>query len=342
MNYTNLQSKNTFDMYPNKNNKTQYEKSFINYLKKGINPSIDQFQGINANDLIAQDPLNPINNTNANGFPITEKMDQIIAGALKVYPIRKYSSYMKSSQYLIEVPVYQNYSNIINWSDGRTFANPIEDIKHETISLHDLTANIMVTSRLVNDNATDIETTIANHIAESFQVAENEAFLNGDGNEKPLGLLNHPLIESINSTTNQISFDDLLKLYSLLDSKYESSNHEVAFIMSKKTGLKVRSLKDSSGRFIFQNNSFSNSAVDSLFGIPMYLSSIMPDNKILLLNIKQAHIIVEGSDNNGMISNIRIEVDSHTARPFIKYAATQRIGSSVLNPNAAKLLQIIN
>jgi hypothetical protein len=38
----------------------------------------------------------------------------------------------------------------------------------------------------------------------------------------------------ISSTQNAVSFNDLLKLYSLLDNKYETKTGETAFIMSKK------------------------------------------------------------------------------------------------------------
>ena len=58
-----------------------------------------------------------------------------------------------------------------------------------TVGLHELAAMPKATQRLLDDASFDLETWLAERIAEKFARAEAAAFINGNGTEKPRGIL---------------------------------------------------------------------------------------------------------------------------------------------------------
>jgi HK97 family phage major capsid protein len=320
----------TVGMFDNVNFKDNYEQLFLEYLKNG-------FASEKLNAYLSQMKV-----SQNNGYPIAQSMqDAILDNTLLDNPFRKFATAFQSSQYTTELPVYQSDINT-TWTDGNSFPNATEDRARSMVKLHDLTAHLKVTSRLVHDPMYDIKQMIVDDISRAFSQSEMNAFINGEGEEynQPMGILNDTKVEMISSTQNAVSFNDLLKLYSLLDNKYETKTGETAFIMSKKTLMNIRNLKDDAGRLIFQQ-SLSANTVDSLLGFPVYCANML-DSKIAFGNIKQGYAIVDKihGNLNGYKTSISIEVD-RSERPFIKYAATESLTGLVINSNAFKILNII-
>jgi HK97 family phage major capsid protein len=76
---------------------------------------------------------------------------------------------------------------------GETATPSIERV---TIPLHELSALPKASQRLLDDSAFDIEGWLAGRIADKFARAEADAFINGDGVDKPTGFLTHPDIDN--------------------------------------------------------------------------------------------------------------------------------------------------
>ena len=67
-------------------------------------------------------------------------------------------------------------------------------IERISIPLHELSALPKISQRLLDDSAFDIEAWLAGRIADTFARSEASAFVNGDGIDKPVGLLTHPKV----------------------------------------------------------------------------------------------------------------------------------------------------
>ena len=65
-----------------------------------------------------------------------------------------------------------------------------------TIPLHELSALPKASQRLLDDSAFDIEAWLAGRIADKFARAEADAFVNGDGVDKPTGFLTHTAVDN--------------------------------------------------------------------------------------------------------------------------------------------------
>ena len=84
------------------------------------------------------------------------------------------------------------------WADETTATveTGTPSIDRITISLHELSALPKASQRLLDDSAFDVETWLAGRIADKFARAEASAFINGDGSDKPTGILTHPAVDN--------------------------------------------------------------------------------------------------------------------------------------------------
>lgn len=104
---------------------------------------------------------------------------------------------------------------------------------------------ITIHEDFLNDPQTKIEKIILDTFAHNFAKAEDKAFIIGDGNGEPLGILVDEKIKSL-SATKELKLDDLKKLFFSLDSDYREN---AKWIMNDKTALYLQNLKDGQGNF---------------------------------------------------------------------------------------------
>jgi len=202
-------------------------------------------------------------------------------------------------------------------------------LKKKTIHVHEVFAQPKATQRLIDDSAINIESWLSERLSDSFARAENEVFLNGDGDKKPFGLLRNNQIERIEVGAN-VTPEILLNLINHLDEEYISS---ATFLMNRATLSIIQGMKDENGRFIWQQ-SMSDPLKQTIFGVPVVCMSHMPniaDNALAIAvgDFKATYKIVDRS-------NVSIMRDPYTDKPFVKFYAVKRVGGDVVNPDAMK------
>ncbi|NRB10789.1 MAG: phage major capsid protein [Rickettsiaceae bacterium] len=199
------------------------------------------------------------------------------------------------------------------------------------IHVHELYAMPKATQRLLDDTEINIENWLVEKLADSFTKAENQAFITGDGNKKPFGLLTRQdKIAKVNAT-DTVTPELFLQMIHSLDEEYLAN---ATFIMNRSTLAAVQGLKDQNGRFIWQQ-SLSDPLKQTIFGIPVTCISYMPDIandslSIAIGDFKAAYKIVDRS-------NITLMRDPYTEKPFVKFYAVKRIGGDLVNSAAIKL-----
>ena len=214
-------------------------------------------------------------------------------------------------------------------------------IGKKTIYAYRLYAQPKATQKLLNDSAIDIESWLIDKIHERMSHVENTAFINGDGLNKPVGILNYNngtksgSVEHINSGADSIfTSDSIIKLiYSLPE---EHSNN-ASFLMHRSTLQYIRSFKDASGRYLFQPG-LTYGTVDTILGIPVYTADNMPkiakDSKSIIIgDFKRGYKIVDRED-------ITILRDPYTDKPYVKFYITKHVGGDIVNFDAFKILQL--
>ncbi len=311
----------------NKKFANQYKNALMKYLRKGVDS--DLLALLNGNNSVDFD---------STGFAITQNMNAIISKSMdENSPIRHLSRIVNVSRDSLDVASYTQDISAM-WGDERSVAPETDAFTRKTIKVCELTAQPKITQKMIDDDAVDHESWIAELLSDILLEKEDNAFLHGDGENKPVGILNYAdgtdanHIERVDGG-NAISFENLLQLQASLDGKYERAG-ETAFITSKKNLAKIRSIKDESGHYIWTPGAILGQA-DCIFGTPIFATSAMNDGEdaVIYGNLKKGYQIVDRSD-------IKIQRDPYSSKPFVVYYATKRVGGDVIDTRAIKVLKI--
>ena len=151
------------------------------------------------------------------------------------------------------------------------------DAKFDQINLdaHKLHVAVKVTEELLYDNAFGLENYLLRQFAKALANAEEDAFLNGDGAGKPLGIFAEDGGAQIGVTAasaTDITADEIINLVYALKRPYRK---KAKFIMNDQTIAVLRKLKDENGQDLWQP-SLQAGEPDRLFGYEVMTSAYVP------------------------------------------------------------------
>ena len=142
------------------------------------------------------------------------------------------------------------------------------------LDAHKLHVAIKITEELLYDNAFNLEAYITTQFGKALANAEEDAFLNGDGTGKPVGLFHETKggETAITLTGTKIASDDVLNLIYKLKRPYRQ---KASFIMNDQTLADLRKLKDNNGAYLWQP-SYQAGEPDRLCGYGIHTSAFAP------------------------------------------------------------------
>lgn len=170
------------------------------------------------------------------------------------------------------IPVESDYGTAAWTAEEGQFNESDATFSQAVLKAYKLTTLIKVSEELLEDAAFDLETYIINAFARRFGVAEEAAFVAGDGNGKPTGVLKDAQLGVTTAASNAITFDEIIDLYYSLKSPYRN---RASFIMNDATAKVIRKLKDNDGQYLWQP-SVQQGQPDMLLGRPVYTTAGMP------------------------------------------------------------------
>ncbi|MCU0905749.1 MAG: phage major capsid protein, partial [Tabrizicola sp.] len=226
-------------------------------------------------------------------------------------------------------------------------ATPI--IERISIKLHELAAMPKASQRLLDDSAFDVEGWLAEKIATRFIRAEAAAFINGDGVDKPRGILLPTKVANASWTWGNLGYiptgaaadflatnpaDCIVNLVYALGADYRAN---AAFVMNSRTVGAVRKMKDVDGRFLWSDG-LAVGEPSRLMGYPVVVSEDMPDVAanafpIAFGDFRAGYTIAERPD-------MRILRDPFSAKPNVLFYANKRVGGDITDFAAIKLLRV--
>jgi len=130
---------------------------------------------------------------------------------------------------------------------------------------------IKVTEELLYDNAFNLESYIIDQFGKAISNAEEDAFLNGDGQHKPTGMLQTAQV-GLTTAGATITADELISLVYTLKRPYRRN---AAFIVNDQTLSVIRKFKDDNQAYIWQP-SYQAGEPDRLLGYAVYTSPFVP------------------------------------------------------------------
>ena len=218
-------------------------------------------------------------------------------------------------------------------------------IERISIPLHELSALPKASQRLLDDSAFDIEGWLAGRIADKFARSEAMAFINGDGIDKPTGMLSYATSQNDSWTWGTLGFvasetaggitraDPIVDLVYALGAEYRAN---ATFVMNSKTAGHIRKLKDNDGRFVWVDG-LAMGEPARLMGYGVLIAEDMPDiadgaMAIAFGDFAAGYTVAERPD-------LRVLRDPFSAKPHVLFYATKRVGGAVSDFSAIKLMK---
>lgn len=195
-----------------------------------------------------------------------------------------------------------------------------------------------VSEELLADNQYDLEGFLIRAFGEAIAAKEEEAFLTGDGNSKPTGILHSTKGGQISVTADSatsITVDEVIDLIYKLKRPYRA---KAAFIMADSTLAAIRKLKDGIGMYIWQPG-LTAGEPDRLLGYPVYTSAYMPtmtagQPAIAFGDFSFYNIADRGTRSFAALNEL------YAANGQVAFVAKERVDGKLILPEAVQILKM--
>lgn len=311
----------------------EYKAAFCNYLRKGMDAGLEQLQ------------LKALSTTAADGgYLITQTMSDTLTRIInESSPMRALASIETISTDSLDL-IEDSGDMSAAWvaeADSRDDTTTAQ-IGKNNIPTFEMYAQPKATQKLIDDASIDIERWVAEKVADKFARLEATAFIGGNGTSAPKGILSYTagtsfgqIEQVLSGTDGAVTADGLVKLYYALKDEYAK---HATFLMHRATVQAVRLLKDSSTDQYLWQPGLAAGTPDTLLGVPVALAADMPTPTADALSVavgdfKRGYLIV---DRVG----VRTLRDPFTAKPYVRFYTTKRVGGEVVNSEAIKLLKL--
>ena len=215
----------------------------------------------------------------------------------------------------------------LNQRNNSNFFQNTEVFEEHRLECNILGASILMPEDFCNDANFDVETHILKDFGRSIGQAEEAAFISGDGVDAPHGFMKDAVV---GHSTGDITYDDVIRLFFSLDKEYRRN---AVWIMNDETALKLRTLKDASGNYLW------NHADNTIMGKPVYISNYMPSEAV------GAKPIAFGDFSyywiiDRMPFTMRRLNELFIAKGQIGYLGYEYLDAKLIRPNAVHVMQI--
>ena len=204
------------------------------------------------------------------------------------------------------------------------------------------------TQTLLDDAVVDIDAWLADEVETAFAEQEGVAFVTGNGISRPKGFLAYETVANAAWVPGKIGFvgngaagafagtnpaDALIDLVYALKGGYRQN---AGFVMNRRTQSTIRKLKDGDGNYLWQRPTAADRPA-TLMGFPLTEAEAMPDiaaNSLAVAfgDFRRGYLVVDRA-------GLRVLRDPYSAKPYVLFYPTKRVGGGVQDFTAIKLLK---
>ncbi len=212
----------------------------------------------------------------------------------------------------------------------------------------DLYASPAATQSLLDDAMINLDEWLAGEVEDAFAAQETTAFITGDGVNKPRGFLSYPIVADAGQAWGDIGYvasgaagafggaaasDRLIDLVYAPKAQFRPNGR---FVMNRRTVSTVRKFKDADGNYIWVPATRPGETA-SLLGYPLTEIETMPDiaansAAIAFGDFQRGYLIVDRA-------GVRVLRDPYSAKPYVLFYTTKRVGGGVQNFDAIKVMK---
>ena len=284
------------------------------------------------------------------GYLVPSETEAAIGKRLSLLsPIRGIASVRQVSAAVLKKP-FSISGPAVGWV-SETAARPqtntamLAELQFATMELYAMPA---ATSSLLDDAVVDLDQWISSEVEAAFAEQEGEAFVSGDGTNKPKGFLSYDKVAEASWSWGKIGYvatgiagdlpashpsDVLIDTVYALKSGYRQN---ASWVMNRKTQAAIRKFKDADGNYLWQPPAAAGQGA-TLMSFPVVEAEDMPDIAANSLSIafgdfKRGYLVVDRA-------GVRVLRDPYSAKPYVLFYTTKRVGGGVQDFDAIKLLK---
>lgn len=264
-------------------------------------------------------------------------------------PIRAISSVRQVSAALYKKPFSTN-GLATGWV-GETAARPetasitLAELNFPAMELYAMPS---ATQTLLDDTAVNIDQWMAEEVQLVFAEQEGIAFTTGNGVNRPKGFLDYTKVADASWTWGNIGYlatgvagafaatnpsDRLVDLAYSLKIGYRQN---ATWVMNRRTQSTIRKFKDTTGNYLWEPAARPDGKA-TLMGFPVTEAEAMPDIAA------DSFALAFGDFVNGYLVvdriGLRVLRDPYSAKPYVLFYMTKRVGGGVQNFEAIKLMR---
>jgi HK97 family phage major capsid protein len=219
-------------------------------------------------------------------------------------------------------------------------------LKEIAINTKELYAMPAATQILLDDSRVDIGAWLAEEVGIEFNEEEGDAFISGNGVEKPKGIAAYTMVANASYAWGKVGYiagghatllnnaDKLIDIQHALKTSYRNG---AAWLMNDATCGVIRKFKDGEGNYLWRPGLIEDKP-DTLLGKPVEYDDNLDDigagkYPIFYGNFKRAYLII---DRLGT----RVLRDPYTSKPYILFYTTKRVGGGIVMYEALKAFKI--
>ena len=265
------------------------------------------------------------------GYLVPEEYDRRLIDVLEEENIMRSlgTKIATSGQHKINIAATKPAASWIEEGGALTFGDAtFSQIFLDAYKLH---VAIKVTEELLYDNAFNLENYIITQFGRALANAEEDAFLNGDGTGKPLGLFAETGGGTVADTlTAAVKSDDLISLVYALKRPYR---RKASFILNDQTLASLRKLKDNNGAYIWQP-SYQAGEPDRLLGYTVHTSAYAPQDAIAFGDYSYYNIGDRGTRSFAELKEL------FAGNGMVGFVAKERVDGKLVLPEAVQILKL--
>lgn len=264
-------------------------------------------------------------------------------------PIRAIASVRQVSTAVLKKP-FQLTGPASGWV-GETEARPqtttptLSELAFPAMELYAMPA---ATASLLEDSIVDLDEWLASEVEAAFAEQEGAAFVAGDGADKPRGFLDYAVVDDGTWSWGNLgaidtgvagelpasnASDVLIDTIYALKAGYRQN---ATWVMNRKVQASIRKLKDADGNYLWQPPAQAGGKA-MLMGFPLVEAEDMPDAAV------DATPIAFGDFGRGYLivdrTGVRVLRDPYSAKPYVLFYTTKRVGGGVQDFSAIKLVR---
>jgi HK97 family phage major capsid protein len=325
---------------PERREPSEHRRAFESYVRKGETQGLFDLEAKSM--AIASNP--------DGGYLVPAETEAEIGRLLaNISPIRAVADVRQISSNIYKKP-FAITGAATGWV-GETGARPetasatLAELSFQAMELY---AQPAATQALLDDSVVNLDQWIAQEVQTVFAEQESQAFVTGNGANRPRGFTDYPKIADASWTWGNIGYlatgvaggfaaanpsDKLVDLIYAVKAGYRQN---ATWVMNRKTQGAIRKFKDGQGVYLWQPAATADGKA-SLLNFPVTESEHMPDIAtdsfaLAFGDFKRGYLIV---DRVG----VRILRDPFSAKPYVLFYTTKRVGGGVQNFEAIKLLK---